>query len=430
MRTYFVLILYVFLSLCSPCFARIFEIDKIIAVVNNQVILNSDVNRVLFYLKQAPNMITVPLKINFLKDKILNKLIVDTLILEEAKKFNITVTDDQVDMMFKDIALKKHVPLSVLKKNIILNNTNEFFNYADYINNIKKSLTIKMLQDYILKNNVHIPEKETYYLLNKEIKKENDLKKIDLKFIILPISSKESDKNIKEKKILIDNISNIINANANFDYFYNKFSIDKNLFLVENISSKPLKNIRELFIDKLNILNTNQILGPVLGKKGFYIVKVNNIENKNIKKIITEFHVQHCFIPTSTILHKEQAKKDIFKIYNNIKTKKYSFEYAVKNFSHDVYSSHKKGDLGWISDTVFDSVFEKFLKNLHTNTISQPIQSKFGWHILKVLETRQIDEKWKREKEKIYQMLLQREIKKEKNNWIEKLKKLSYINKY
>ncbi|WP_193201182.1 peptidylprolyl isomerase [Buchnera aphidicola] len=430
MRLYFVLILSVFFSLFSSCFAKNIEIDRIAAVVNNQAILNSDINQILFYLKQDKNIITVPLKINFLRDKILEKLILDTLILEEANKFNIEVSDAQIDIVLRNIALKKHITLNELKNDIILNNTNDFFNYEDYIKNIKNSLRIKILQDHILNNNVHISEKEIYHLLNKEIKKQNELKKIDLKCIILPFSTRESDKTIKNKKILIDNIAKIINVNSNFDYFYKNFKENRNLFIVENISLKHLKNVRKLFSSRLNIFKKNQILGPILEKKGFYIIKVNDIKNNSIKKIITEFHIQHCLIRPSIILNDKQAKKDIFEIYNSIKTKNYSFEDAVKNFSHDVYSSHKQGDLGWISNKSFDGVFKNILKNLHCDEISKPIRSKFGWHIIKLLEKRQIDEKWKIEKEKIYQILLEREIKKEKNNWIEKLKKSSYINKY
>ncbi|QCI16975.1 peptidylprolyl isomerase [Buchnera aphidicola (Aphis helianthi)] len=428
MRVFFILIFYVFSSFFSNCFSKTLEIDKVLAVVNNQAILNSDVNQILFYLKQEKNIITLPLKINFLRDKILEKLIVDTLILEEANKFNITVSDAQVDIILRKIAFKKHITLKELKDSIILNNTNDFFTYEDYINNFKKSLKIKMLQDYILNNHIHISQEEIYYLLKQRIEQRNDLKKINLKFIILPFSKIENNKTIKNKRTLINNLIKIINDHSNFDYFYGIFKKNKNIFLVENASSKPLKHFKELFCNKIHITQKNKILGPILGPKGFYIIKVDDIENNSSKKIITEFHIQHCLIRPSIYLNNIQAKKDIFEIYNNIKTKNYSFQYAVKNLSHDVYSSHKKGDLGWISNKSFDGVFKNVLKHLNKQEISKPIKSSIGWHIIKLLEKRQIDETWKIEKEKIYKNLLQHKIKIEKTNWINKLKQLSYIN--
>ncbi|QIQ41191.1 MAG: peptidylprolyl isomerase [Buchnera aphidicola (Aphis urticata)] len=428
MRVYVVVFLYVLSSVFSSCCAKIFKIDKILAVVNNQVILDSDIDQVLFYLKQEKNTITVPLKINFLRDKILEKLIIDSLILEEAKKLNITVSDMQLDIILSNIALKKHMTLNELKNDIILNNTNDFFNYEDYIQNIKKSLTIQMLQDYLFNSDIDISESEIYHVLNKKITKQNDLKKINLKFIILPLLQRENDKVIKNKKILINHLFKMIHNHSNFDYFYEFFKKNKNGVLSENISLKHLKNLKKIFFSKLDIFKKNQILGPVLGKKGLYIIKVNNIENNSIKKITTEFHIQHCLICPSIMLNDVQAKKDIFEIYNNIKMKNYSFEYAVESFSHDFYSSHKKGDLGWISNKSFDGVFKNILKNLNNNEISQPIRSKFGWHIIKLLEKRQIDKQWKIEKEKVYQILLKRKIQQEKNNWIKKLKKSSYIN--
>ncbi|UPT14516.1 peptidylprolyl isomerase [Buchnera aphidicola] len=428
MRVYFIVILYIFSSVFSSCFAKIFEVDKIVAIVNNQVILDSDINQVLFYLKKEKNSVLVPLKMNFFRDKILEKLIIDSLILEEASKFNIIVSDAQVDSVLRNIAFEKHITLNELKSNIILNNTDNFFNYNDYIQNIKNSLKIKMLQDYFSNKNINISEKEIYYLLSQKIKKQNELKKINLKFIILPFSKKEDNKIIKNKKFLINHLFEMISNNSNFDYFYKSFKKNKNIFLAENISLKHLKDLKKIFSRKLNIFKNHQILGPVLGKKGFYIIKVNNIENNSVKKIITEFHIQHCLMRPSVILNDIQAKKDIFKIYNNIKIKNYSFDYAIENFSCDFYSSHKKGDLGWVSSKSFDGAFKNVLKNLNSNEISKPIRSKFGWHIIKLLEKRQIDETWKIEKEKIYQILLEYKIKQAKNNWIEKMKKSSYIN--
>jgi peptidyl-prolyl cis-trans isomerase SurA len=180
-------------------------------------------------------------------------------------------------------------------------------------------------------------------------------------------------------------------------------------------------------LNKLKIIKKNQILGPILGLKGFYILKINKIENENKENLTTEFHIQHCLIRPSVILDDKQAKNSIYYIYNNIKNKKYSFDYAVQKLSHDVYSSHKKGDLGWISTDFFSNDFRNFLTDLRKNEISKPIKSNFGWHIIKLLDIRQVDKSNRIDKNLVYRFLLEKKIKKERYNWIRQLKKSSYI---
>ncbi|WP_256359014.1 peptidylprolyl isomerase [Buchnera aphidicola] len=427
MKVYFFLILYVFLSFFSITYSKELEIDKIIAIVNNQIILNSDVNQVLFSLKEEDQRVKIPLKINFLRNKIIKKLITETLILEEAKKFNIVVTDDQVNNVLSKYALKKNITIEELKRNILMNNTNTSFSYNDYFNKIKNSLKVKIIQDYVLHNRVHISEKEVDLFLNKLINTQNELKKIDINCIFLPFIKEKNKIFIKNTKILADHFAKKIKKDASFNYYYEYFKKNNNIFLSKEIRSKSLKYLKKIFLNKLKIIKKNQILGPILGLKGFYILKINKIENENKENLTTEFHIQHCLIRPSVILDDKQAKNSIYYIYNNIKNKKYSFDYAVQKLSHDVYSSHKKGDLGWISTDFFSNDFRNFLTDLRKNEISKPIKSNFGWHIIKLLDIRQVDKSNRIDKNLVYRFLLEKKIKKERYNWIRQLKKSSYI---
>ncbi|AYN24901.1 peptidylprolyl isomerase [Buchnera aphidicola] len=427
MKVYFFLILYVFSSFFSIVVSKELEIDKIAAVVNDQIILNSDVNQVLFSFKEEDQEVKIPLKINFLRDKIIEKLIIETLILEEAKKFSIIVTDNQVNNVLKKFALKQNITLEELKKSIAMNNINTSFSYDDYIENIKKSLKIKTMQNYVLNNRINISEKEVDLFLNKLENDKNEVKKIDLNCIFLPFIKEKNKILIKNTKILVDRFMKKIKKNSSFDYYYEYFKKNNSIFSSQKIRFQSLKYLKKIFLKKLKITEKNQILGPILGLKGFYILKVNKIEKNSKEKFINEYHIQHCLIRPSVILDDKQARKDIFYIYNNIKNKKYSFNYAVKKLSHDVYSSNKEGDLGWISSDFFNNDFKKFLINLKKNEISKPIKSNYGWHIIKLLDIRQIDINDKIDKNTVYRILLEKKIKKERYNWIKELKKLSYI---
>lgn len=427
MKIYFFLILYFFSNIFSFSYAKEFEIDKIVAIVNDQIILNSDVNQVLFSLKKEDEEMKIPFKVNLIRDKIIDKLVINALILEEAKKFNIIVTDDQVNVILKRYAVNNNITLEQLKKNIITSNTNDIFSYHHYIQKIKTSLKIKIMQDYALSKRINLPEKEVYLFLNKKNIDNNKFKKIDIKYIFLPF--------LKEKnKILVSNTRNLVNqfmkkiiVHSSFDYYYEYFKKNNHIFLSNTIQLHSLTNLKKIFLNKVNIIKKGQIIGPILGKHGFYILKVDKIIENSKNNLIREFHIQHCLIRPSIILTNKKAKEDIFQIYKNIKNGIYNFDYAVEHLSHDVYSSHKKGDLGWISSEFFNSDVNKILKNLKINDITKPIKSRFGWHIIKLLDVRKRNNKDTLDKDSAYRILLKDKMKIEKEKWIETLKKSSYI---
>ncbi|CAL4319975.1 peptidylprolyl isomerase [Buchnera aphidicola] len=427
MKVYFFLILCFFSNIFSFAYGKECEIDKIVAIVNHQIILNSDVNQVLFSLKKEDQEIKIPFKINLIRDKIIEKLIIDTLILEEARKFNVTVSDDQVNTILKRYALKQNITFNQLKNNIIMSNINDWFSYNDYIQNIKKSLKIKIIQDYVLNRRINISEKEVYFFLNKKNIDKNKFKKIDLNYILLPFLKEKNKILMSNTKNLADQFMQKIKSNSSFDYYHEYFKKNDKIFLSKKIRLNSLTNLKKILLNEVNIIKKGQILGPILGKDGFYIFKVDNIVENTKNNLINEFHIQHCLIRPSVILTNKKAKEDIFYIYKNIKNRTYSFDYAVENLSHDVYSSHKKGDLGWISSNFFNSDVNKILKNLKINDITHPIQSRFGWHIIKLLEIRERNKQDTLDRDSAYQILLKDKIKIEKDKWIEELKNSSYI---
>lgn len=426
MKVWFFIILYVFLSVFYVS-AKELKIDNISVIVNNEIILNSDINQALSLIKQERQDIqVVPLRANFLRDKVIKKLILETLMLEEAKKKNLIVTKEQVNNIIKNIAFKRNITVDQLKNSVLFNNINSVFTFDDYTNNIKKLLTIKMIQDYEFQKRVHISDQEINFVFRKIINRKNDIKKIKFSYIFLPFLKEKNKSVIYKTKVLAENIVNTLQKGYDFENLYRKCKENTSIFSVKNMPWMRFIDAQKMFLNTLNIFKKGQILGPFLEDKGFYILKIHDIEN-NKKNIITEFHIEHCLIKPSVILTNLEAKKNIFNIYKNIKNKIYNFHYAVKHFSHDFYSYRKNGDLGWISSEVFPINFNEELFRLNKNEISKPIKSNFGWHIIRLLEKRKIDKYYKIEKDKAYNILLNRKIILARKNWINSLKKMAYI---
>ncbi|AEO08500.1 survival protein SurA precursor [Buchnera aphidicola str. Ak (Acyrthosiphon kondoi)] len=402
------------------------QIDNIIAVVNDQVILNSDVNEMLFFLKKERRNFKIPLRSNFLKDKVIEKLIVNSLILQEANRMNVRITQEQIDTVIENIASKKNININEFKKNILFHDLNNHFYYDNYMKNIERLLKIRIIQDYELRKRINISEQEVSVVFKNIMKNNKKFKRINLSYILLPFAKKDSQNTIRNKQKIVEDIVNKIKKGYSFEQFLLDSKKNKSIFVSKKMFWMRFLDIQNCFVETLNIFKKGQIIGPLLGDKGFYILKINDID-KNRENITTEFYMQHCLIKPSIIQTDIESKRNIFNIYENIKKGVYSFDDAVKNLSHDFYSSNKKGDLGWVSKKSFSFDLDKEFLYLNKNEISKPIKSNFGWHIFKLLDKRQVDEFYNFKKKQAYNILLNKKMILEKHNWIEELKKIAYI---
>ncbi|ANZ22792.1 peptidylprolyl isomerase [Buchnera aphidicola (Diuraphis noxia)] len=399
------------------------EIDEIKVIVNDQILLNSDIDNIMFMLEKEGKNVITPLKSNFLKERVIEKLIVNNLILQQANKMNISITKKQINDVIKNIAFKKNMSVNEFKNQIILNDN---ISYENYLKNIENMLKTKLVQNYELHKRIHIPEKKVNFVFKKIINKNKTLKKINLNYIFLPFLKKKSDIFFTNKKKLSEEIFKKLNSGYSFDKLCNESKIyNSDLLFKKNFWIK-LNTLQKNFSKTLEIFKKKQVLGPFLKNNGFYIFQVDDILN-NQENILTEFYIQHCLIKNSIILNDVEIKNNTFNIYNNIKNRVYSFDYAVKKFSDDIDSSNKQGDLGWISNDSLDTNFQKELLLLKENEISQPIKSQMGWHIIRLLKKRKIDQFYNLQKHQSYDFILHRKMFLEKYNWIQDLKNSSYI---
>ncbi|BAB12858.1 survival protein surA precursor [Buchnera aphidicola str. APS (Acyrthosiphon pisum)] len=421
--------IFIFFYIFSSIFyvlAKNNQVDNITAIVNDEIILNSDVNEILVFLKKSKKKFIIPLKSDFLKEKVLEKLIVDSLILQEANSKNINITKEQIDTVIKNIALKKHISVDHFKKQILLRNIKNPSYYDNFIKKIEILLKMKTIQDYELHKRINISEQEVNTIFKKLIKDNEKFKKINLSYILLPSLKQDSDNAVRNRTKIAENIVYKLKKGYDFEKLLIECEKNKSTFIVKKMFWKPLLDIQNSFFKTLNIFKKGQILGPIVGDKGLYILKVNDIHHKK-ENIVTEFYMQHCLIKPSVILTNTEAKKKIFNIYENIKKGIYTFDDAVKNLSDDYYSSNKKGDLGWISKESLGFDLNKKFLILDKNEISEPVKSNWGWHIFKILDRRQVDAFYKLKKNQAFNIVLNQKIISEKNHWIEDLKNTAYI---
>lgn len=145
----------------------------------------------------------------------------------------------------------------------------------------------------------------------------------------------------------------------------------------------------------------------------------------------TEYRISHILIKTTPVFNDAQAKAELTKLSAEIKAGKISFEDAAKQKSVDYVSGADGGDLGWNLLSAYDPTFAKTAHSSKVGIISAPFKSEFGWHLLKVTETRKTDQTEDAYMQKAYEQLVNQKGQAMAKDWIKALRQqadIQYIN--
>ncbi|WP_301098117.1 peptidylprolyl isomerase [Otariodibacter sp.] len=136
----------------------------------------------------------------------------------------------------------------------------------------------------------------------------------------------------------------------------------------------------------------------------------------------TQYRISHILIKTNPILNDNQAKEKLTAIANDINSGKTTFENAAEKNSLDYVSAAEGGDLGWNFLEVYDPTFAKTAQQTKVGVLSKPFKSKFGWHILKVTDTRKADRTKDAYLQKAYQQIINKQAQAASQDWVKALK--------
>lgn len=152
-----------------------------------------------------------------------------------------------------------------------------------------------------------------------------------------------------------------------------------------------LQEILTLFAERLVSAKKGDVVGPIRSGVGFHILKVNDIRGASQSVSVTEVHARHILLKPSVVLTDDQARAKLQSVAEAIKSGRAKFADEAKQLSQDPGSAMQGGDLGWASPDIYDPAFRDALLKLSKGEISAPVHSSFGWHLIQLLDTRQVD---------------------------------------
>jgi len=404
--------IFIFLVMTSITNALSYD-DRIIAIVNDKVILKSEVQNVIDNL--SPEIVAK--EYSMLSDQeIINKALQDlvetNLLIQAADRFGINISDIALENELKRIASTQNLSVNDFRKTIIERGGN----YSKFINDLRNKMTIETLfvSQFYSRMNVTEEEVENF------IKRENINQYGNIEYDLIEFVIEDEQKQLAPE-IIGDVYQSILEQGFNNTKVkYDNLNIKiKNIGLIEQdkLPSVFLRALRGNLNDKFTELITSS--------KGYHVLNVVDLINKT-SSIVNEYKVRHILLEPNVMTDSEEINKKLLDMKNQIKNLD-DFILFAKKFSDDKGSGYKGGDLGYQRPKALVKEFADVMKNMPLKKISDPFQTRFGWHILYVENVRSIDDTKSLVRKNIANIIRSNKAKAERDDWVAKLKEQAYI---
>ncbi|EDU8828997.1 peptidylprolyl isomerase SurA [Salmonella enterica] len=410
--------------IANTSFAAPQVVDKVAAVVNNGVVLESDVDGLMQSVKlnagqagqQLPDDAT-------LRHQILERLIMDQIILQMGQKMGVKITDEQLDQAIANIAKQNNMTMDQMRSRLAYDG----LNYSTYRNQIRKEMIISEVRNNEVRRRITVLPQEVDALA-KQIGTQNDAStELNLSHILIALPENPTSEQVNDAQRQAESIVEEARNGADFGKLAITYSADQQALKGGQMGWGRIQELPGIFAQALSTAKKGDIVGPIRSGVGFHILKVNDLRGQSQSISVTEVHARHILLKPSPIMNDQQARLKLEEIAADIKSGKTTFAAAAKEYSQDPDSANQGGDLGWATPDIFDPAFRDALTKLHKGQISAPVHSSFGWHLIELLDTRKVDKTDAAQKDRAYRMLMNRKFSEEAATWMQEQRASAYV---
>ena len=394
------------------------KLDKIIAVIGENVIFSSDLER---RLKQVKIRLQAQGKPNNISDeklrsRVLENLISERLQLNLAERNNLTASDAEIDR-----ALQK--TKQGLKTQGI--SFNEYLNSQDLTlytakKELGKEIIIDKIQQGMINQRAKVTEREIDNFLSSKAGKEWLTPRLHLRHIL--IKGESPKKSLTQAKKL----HKILQKSPHqFKKLAEKYSQGPNAAKGGDLGVQRKVDLPDLFITEVEGLKIGDISKPFSSGAGVHILQLLNRQGAE-PVIVKQYKVRHLLVKTTELFSEQEATDKINSLYQRIIAGE-SLADLAREHTDDVASKLDGGDLGWSNPQVFVPEFSKVVESAPIGTISKPFKTGFGWHILMVEEQRTKDVFDTVKRNQAAKILRRQRFNDELQIWLQELRDNTYV---
>ncbi|MCX9561304.1 peptidylprolyl isomerase SurA, partial [Vibrio cholerae] len=374
------------------------QLDSVAVIVNSGVILQSDVDSALKTIKANAKQNKQPLpQETVLREQVLEKLIIDTLQQQEADRIGVKIDDNRLNEAIKEIAKNNQQT----QEQLIASVAQEGLTYPEFREQVRKEMAASDARNALVRRRVNILPAEVDTLAELLAQETDATVQYKISHIQLRVDDGQ-DKNAAET--LANKLVNDLKNGADFAQMAYAYSKGPKALQGGDWGWMRKEEMPTIFADQIKMQNKGSIIGPFRSGVGFHILKIDDV--KGLETVaVTEVNARHILIKPTIILSDEGAQKQLNEFVQRIKNGEVTFAELAQQYSQDPGSAAQKGELGYQTPDLYVPEFKHQIETLPVGQISEPFKTVHGWHIVEVLDRREVDRTDSALKNKAYRIL-------------------------
>ncbi len=416
------------LSLASPATAQslaapeIIEIDRIVAVVNDDVIVYSEMQARLRTVVEQLGKAGVPAPPkDVLEKQVLEQLILDRLQLQIGSTTGIRVDDEALNRQIADIARQNNLSLREFRDIL----ARDGYNFAAFREEIRSELIKSRVQQRQVQDRVQVTDRDIDNYLATREKQGGNNPEYRVGHILIAVPDGASPEELADARDEAEDIVARLNAGANFGRTAAAESDGRQALEGGDLGWRKAEELPTLFENIVPKLDKGELSEIVRSSSGFHIIKLMDTRGAE-RLVINQTHARHILVKTNEIISNDQARSRLVVLRSRI-VNGTDFDELARANSDDGGSAVKGGDLGWLSSGDTIPPFEKAMDALAVDEISKPFETQFGWHIVQVLGRRDRDSTKEVQRAEAAEALRNRKVDEELQNWFRQIRDEAYI---
>jgi peptidyl-prolyl cis-trans isomerase SurA len=397
-------------------------LDKIVAVVDEDVILQSELDRatdsILKQYQARGGGGELP-PMDVVRKQVLERLINQRVQMSRAEQTGIVISDADLDAAVQRIAAQNNIDVAQLRQSLI----RDGFSFDEFRNSLREELLIQRLRQRFVQSRVGVTDTEVDIFLSGDAMKAGEVR---LSHILVGLPESPSPEQVEAARSKIDKIrADIVAGTLSFADAAIRHSETPQALEGGDLGWRRYDQIPSAFTELVAGMSKGDMSQPIRGPNGFHMIYLADARAESVV-MVKEFHARHIVVKPSELLSEEKARERIDALRKRI-VDGANFEDLARQYSEDNITANLGGDLGWFQNGEYGGSIDQQMATLKDGELSAPFRTDLGWHIVRREGEREVDRTKETRRAQARETLVNRKAEEEYDKFVREIRAEAYV---